>query len=103
MANQAGKNATHNKVGPVLRAGEIATAAIDAACQDNPDKEVNIEDHHAYIRVEMENECIIRRETMEANLGRPFQMQELETVLSSFAGQIEASAEYMRFYLVKKL
>ena len=103
MANQAGKRITHNEVIPVLSAGDIATAAIDAAYQDNPDKEVNVEDHHAYIRVEMENECIIRRETMGANLGRPFQMQELETVLSSFAEQIEASAEYMRFYFVNKL
>ncbi len=103
MANQAGKRITHNEVIPVLSAGDIATAAIDAANQDDPDKELNIEDHHAFIRVEMENECIIRRETMGANLGRPFQMQELETVVSSFAGQIEASAEYMRFYFVNKL
>ena len=47
--------------------------------------------------------CLIKRETMEAHLGRPFHMQELETVLSSFAGQIETSAHYMRFYLTKNL
>ncbi len=99
MSKQTG----NNKVGPVLRAGDIADAAIDAIYEDNPDKEVRVENHHAYIRVETDTECIIRRETLEANLGRPFQMQELETVLSSFAGQIETSAHYMRFYLTKKL
>ena len=99
MSDNTGKN----KVGPVLSAGEIADAAIDAIYQDNPDKDINVEDNHAYIRVETDNECTIRRETMEANLGRPFQMQELETVLASFAGQIETSAEYMRFYLTKSL
>ena len=92
-----------NSVGPVLSAGEIADAAIEAIHQDNPDQDVIVENHVAYIRVETDTECMIRRETMEACLGRPFQMQELETVLSSFAGQIETSTEYMRFYLVKKL
>ena len=99
MSKQTG----NNKVGPVLRAGDIADAAIDAIYEDNPDKEVRVENHHAYVRVETDTECIIRRETMEANLGRPFHMQKLETVLSSFAGQIETSTHYMRFYLTKNL
>ena len=99
MSEQTG----NNKVGPVLSAGDIADAAIEAIYADNPDKDVQVENHHAYVRVETDTECIIRRETMQANLGRPFHMQELETVLSSFAGQIETSAHYMRFYLTKKL
>ncbi len=98
-----GERSGNNKVGPVLSAGEIADAAIEAIYEDNPDKDVRVENHHAYIRVETDNECLIRRETMEAILGRPFHMQELETVLSSFAGQIETSAHYMRFYLTKNL
>lgn len=92
-----------NTVGPVLSAGEIADAAVEAIYQDNPDQDISIEDHTAYLRVETQDECVIRRKTLEACLGRPFQMQELETVLSSFAGQIETSSEYMRFYLDKKL
>jgi toluene monooxygenase system protein D len=96
-------NTGNNNVGPVLSAGEIADAAIEAVYQDNPDPDIIVENHVAYIRVETDTECVIRRETMEACLGRPFQMHELETVLSSFAGQIETSTEHMRFYLVKKL
>lgn len=94
---------SHNKVGPVLSAGEIADAAVEAMYEDNPDKDIAVHDHQAYMRIETDTECIIRRETMEAHLGRPFQMQELETVLSSFAGQIETSTDYMRFYLEKQL
>jgi len=93
----------HNKVGPVLRAGEIADAAIEAIYEDNPEKEVHVEDRTAYVRVELDGECIIRRETMEQILGRPFQMRELETVLGSFAGRIETTSEEVRFYLTKKL
>ena len=92
-----------NKVGPVLRAGEIADAALEAVYEDNPDKDIGIEDHHAYIRVELDVECVIRRKTMERLMGRPFRMQELESVLGSFAGQIETSAEHMRFYFDKNL
>lgn len=95
--------AMHNKVGPVLRSGEIADAAIEAVYEDNPDKEVHVEDRTAYVRVELEGECIIRRETMEHMLGRPFQMRELETVLGSFAGQIETTTDHVRFFYTKAL
>ncbi len=93
----------HNRVGPIFRGGELATAAIDALEEDNPDKEFTIEDRAAYIRVETDHECIIRRKTMEEILGRPFEMQELEVILGSFSGQIEAQQEYVRFYFDTKI
>ena len=96
-------SAMSNKVGPVLMTGEIADAAIEALDEDNPGKEFNIQDHEAYIRVETDDDCIIRRETMEKILGRPFIMQELEMVLSTFAGRIDLSSEHARFYFEKKI
>ena len=48
--------------------------------------------------METDEECVIRRETMETILGRPFKMQELETILGSFSGRIEANETFMRFY-----
>jgi len=95
--------AFNNKVGPVLRSGEIATAVVEAVYEDNPGKDIAVKDHIAYVRVEIEQECIIRRETMEHMLGRPFRMQEIETDLSSFAGQIELNDDFARFYLEKTL
>ena len=93
----------NNRVGPIFRTGELADAAIDAMEEDNPDKEFIIKDQKAYIRVETDHECVIRRKTMEDILGRSFDMQELEVVLASFSGQIEAEQEYMRFYFVTKM
>ena len=93
----------NNRVGPIFRTGELAMAAIDAMEEDNPDKEFTIEDRTAYIRVETDHECVIRRKTMEEMLGRAFEMQELEVVLASFSGQIEAEQEYMRFYFATKM
>jgi len=88
----------NNRVGPVMRAGDVAQAAAEAAEMDNPDKEINIEDRVAYLRIWTEGELVLTRESMEECLGRPFKMQEIEINLSSFAGQIDADSDRMRFY-----
>ena len=86
-------------VGPVLRVGELSEAVAEAAEEDNPGKKISLEEHTSYVRIQAERECIIRRATIEKMLGRPFAMQEIELNMPSFAGQIETTTEYMRFYL----
>ena len=90
-----------NLVGPVLRRGEIAEAVAAAAAEDNPGKQIFEDEHSSYLRIQAEDECIIRRQSIEKALGRPFQMQELELVMSSFAGQIETATDHMRFFLYR--
>lgn len=89
---------TESLVGPVVRAGEVADAVAEAARLDNPSREVTVVDHTAYVRVQCADECVIRRETMEETLGRPFLMRELEVNLASFAGQIETTSDHVRFF-----
>lgn len=93
----------NNRVGPILRSGEVAKAAVEAVEIDNPGKQVTVEDKLAYIRISCDNECILTRETMEEMLGRPFEMRELEINLSSFAGHIETNADRTRFYFNKSV
>ena len=93
----------NNMVGPVMRAGDLAMAVIEAAKIDNPGKEVFVDDKRAYIRIHTEHEMLLRRETIEEELGRPFRMNDLEVDLSSFAGQIESQDNAVRFYFDKKL
>jgi toluene monooxygenase system protein D len=88
----------NNRVGPVMRAGEVADAVKEAVVLDNPDKQIKVEDMNAYIRIFTDNELVITRATMEECLGRPFLMQELEINLSSFAGRIETGSQQFRFY-----
>ena len=102
MANKSDAE-RNNSVGPVLRSGEMADAVIQAMQEDNPNKEFVIQDHLAYVRIETEGECILRRETLERALGRPFQMPELEVNLTSFSGRIETTDTTMRFFLEKRL
>lgn len=84
--------------GPLLRGGDIANAALEAIEIDNPDKDIVINDHRTYVRVEADGGIIIRKKTMEEVLGRPFQMAELEVNLTGFSGQIETHEDYMRWY-----
>ncbi len=101
MATDTDKVLYNNRVGPVLRAGDLAQAVICAAEEDNPDKEISIEDKVAYIRVMADDELIIRQQTLEECLGRPIDIRELEVDLSSFAGQIEWQGDQVRFFFDK--
>ena len=104
MSNSSSAQAYHNNmVGPVMRAGDLAMAVIEAAKVDNPGKEIFVEDKRAYIRIHAEQEMILRQETIEEELGRPFKMNDLEVDLSSFAGQIESQDKAVRFYFTKTL
>jgi toluene monooxygenase system protein D len=93
----------NNRVGPVLRASPITAAVVEAAQEDNPGKEIRVDDKLAYVRVDCEGELILRRATLEEALGRPFRMSELEVNLGSFAGRIETADDYVRFYYEKTL
>jgi len=104
MSVTSSAQAYHNNlVGPVMRAGDLAAAIIEAAKIDNPGKEVFVDDKRAYIRIHTEHEMILRRETIEDELGRAFKMNDLEVDLSSFAGQIESGDNAIRFYFTKKV
>ncbi len=87
-------------VGPVVQAGEIAEAVGEAARIDNEGKRVDIRNRGSYVRIEVDGgECVLHRVTIEEQLGRPFQMHELEVSMPSFVGRIETGTETVRFYL----
>ncbi|WP_036499029.1 MmoB/DmpM family protein [Nocardia aobensis] len=87
-------------VGPVVQAGEIAEAVAEAARIDNDGKRVDVRNRGSYVRIEVDGgECVLHRTTIEEQLGRPFQMRELEVSMPSFVGRIETGTETVRFYL----
>lgn len=93
----------NNRVGPVLRASDLTQGIIEAAQEDNPGKEIRVDDKIAYVRIDTDGELILRRETLERTLRRPFKMAELEVNLGSFAGRIETTSDYVRFYFEKNI
>lgn len=94
---------SRNLVGPCVRSGDIADAVIEAARDDNPDREVIVEQHSAYVRLKVEQELVLRRTTIEDYLGRPFQMWELQPELAAIAGLVEMADDRIRFYYNKTL
>ena len=89
---------TRRMAGPVLRGGDLTQAAIDALREDNPDKDVVVVDHGAYVRIEAEGGLKLRRQTMEECLGRPFKVQEIEVVMIGFSGQIEIGEDSLSWH-----
>ena len=102
-APTARPSTSSNNVGPVMRPGELASAVIEAAHEDNPGKQIDVADHIAYIRISVDRECWLRRETIERHLGRPFRISELEVDLAAIAGQLEVDESSMRFFFDKTI
>jgi toluene monooxygenase system protein D len=87
-------------VGPVVQAGELADAVAEAIRIDNEGKRVDVRSRGSYVRIEVDGgECVIRRQTIEEQLGRPFRMRDLEVSMPSFVGRIETGTEQFRFWL----
>ena len=98
MSESVTKSDDIRTAGPVLRSGEMAQVIVEALQEDNPDKELRVSDHSGYIRVEGPEGLILRRDTVEQVLGRPFRMQEMEIVMTGFSGKIETTTDYVRWY-----
>lgn len=77
-------------VGPIIRGmdDDIIDAVIGAAEQDNPDREILIEDRSGYVRVQTEHSMVLTEDSMVEMLGRPFRLSELEPSLVSFSGRL---------------
>jgi MmoB/DmpM family len=90
---------SENAVGPILRAGEIAEAAIGAIAEDNPDKEVSVVDRGDYVRIHTDGHCRLTQATLEKHLGRAYDLPMLEIEMPSFSGRLRTRwNEYVWYY-----
>ena len=82
-----------NMVGPVLRMSDDVEAIIAAIREDNPGKDVEVIDRGAYVRVQAPDRLRLTRSTEERQVGREFEMRQLEPMLSAFAGRILTTSD----------
>ncbi len=82
-----------NAVGPVLRMSEEIEAILAAIEDDNPGTAIEVIDRGAYVRIQAEQQLKVTRASIERHIGRPFEMRQLEPLMSAFAGRIETTSE----------
>jgi toluene monooxygenase system protein D len=82
-----------NMVGPVLRMVDEVDAVVRAIVEDNPDREIELIDRGAYLRVQAERCLRVSRKSIEREVGRPYEMREFEQMLASFAGRIVTTSD----------
>lgn len=86
-------------VGPVVRAGPLAEAVIDAVEADNPGRDVLVLDRDDYLRIHTAHECRLTQASLARFLGRPYQLATLEIDMPSFKGRLRTRTdEYVWFY-----
>jgi hypothetical protein len=75
---------TGDLVGPVIRAGNLAEAVVEAVAADNPGKDVLVLDRDDYIRIHTVGECRLTLASLQAALGGPYQLAALYMEIMSF-------------------
>lgn len=89
----------HDLVGPVIRAGNLADAVIDAVEEDNPGVDVLVLDRDDYVRIHTRERCRLTLDSLQRALGQKFQLAALEIDMPSFKGRLKTSVgEYLWFY-----
>jgi toluene monooxygenase system protein D len=85
-------------VGPVLRMCDEVELVVRAIEDDNPAGSVQIVDCGAYVRVQRSGFLKLTRASLERHLGVGFQMSQLESIMSAFAGRIRTSSDEIVWY-----
>lgn len=79
-------------VGPVLIAGDVSRAVVEALRESNPG--LDAIDRGSYVRVRAPGGCRLQRSAVERRLGRPFRLPaDLEAVMPSFTGRFRVGEE----------
>lgn len=86
-------------VGPILRAGSLAEAVIDAVEEDNPGQDVLVLDRDDYVRIHTVKQCRLTRSSLQKHLGQAYELAALEIDMPAFKGRLKTRTdEYMWFY-----
>ena len=70
-----------------LQANDTSRPIVNAIMADNP--HAQLEEQPALVKINAEGHLVIKRETVEAEIGREFDLQELHLSLITLAGNID--------------
>lgn len=75
-----------------LQNNDDARPIIDAIMADNPG--IQVMNMPGAVKLDRENSIIVKRETVEENLGREWDPQEMHLVIVSMAGNLDEDDDY---------
>lgn len=92
------------RVGPIIRGvdGELCDAVINAIEDDNPGADVEVDDQGGYVKITTPQRCRLTRASLERELGRSFNLPELEINLAGFAGRIIVGDDEIIWHLERE-
>jgi len=76
-----------SKVFLALQLSDDSRSIIDAVMADNP--HATLEEQPAMVKINAEDSLTVKRESVEALMGRPFNMQELQLSLITLSGHVD--------------
>jgi len=79
-----------------LQTNEDTRQIIEAIVQDNPHAVVN--EQPAMVKIDAEGKLVVRRESIEELIGRPYDLQELQVHLITMSGNLDQDDDAMTLY-----
>ena len=76
-----------------LQKNEETRAIVNAIMADNPDAILN--EQPAMVKVDCPNRLVIKRESIEQEMGRDFDLQELQVNLITLSGHLDEDDDQM--------
>lgn len=70
-----------------LQANEESRPIIEAILADNPHARLN--ESPAMVKIDADNRLVVRRESVEERIGRPFDLQELHVNMITLSGNLD--------------
>lgn len=77
-----------------LQATEESRYIVEALLQDNP--AAVVDEQPAMVKINVPNSLVLRRETMEEVIGRPYDLQEMQVQLITLSGHVDEDEDEFR-------
>ncbi len=91
-----------NPVGPVLRMGDEVELIIAAIEDDNPDRDIEVIDRGAYVRIQGEDEITVTEQTLRRYLGADYEIRSFGGIMSAFNGVVVNTSEAITWQSVTR-
>ena len=79
-----------------LQTNEDTRQIIEAILQDNPGAVVN--EQPAMVKIDAEGKLVVRRETIEELIGRPYDLQEMQIHMITMSGNLDQTDDEMTLF-----